>query len=195
MTFQIQIHTVKCQSRGKIQTNQSTNVGMSESIFIPPPTPIPVKTSAHTTFHVSTWLVRTIDCTNRLLIASFCMINFPFFIWFYRKKRPMFNCSTCEHLIFVEYLQSTSSFHIMDWKYLCEMVDFSSPPSSLQTKWQQFPVKEVDFFLTIFPPRYWKTLLYKMEDWYFWNIHFLNISLRTKLWPDFANSYLVLWVS
>ena len=48
MAFHIQIHTVKCQSREKIQTNQSTNVGMSESIFIPPPTPIPVKTSAHT---------------------------------------------------------------------------------------------------------------------------------------------------
>ena len=81
---------VKCQSGEKIQTNQSTNVGMSESIFIPPPTPIPVKTSAHTTFHVSTWLVRTIDCTNRLLIASFCTINFPFFIWFQRRKKQTY---------------------------------------------------------------------------------------------------------
>ena len=50
MTFQIQIHTVKCQSREKIQTNQSTNVGMSESIFIPLLTSIPIKTSPNKSF-------------------------------------------------------------------------------------------------------------------------------------------------
>ena len=124
--------------------------------------------STYTTFHNF-----YVTCENNWFYKSpshrlFLHDKFPLLHLILEKKKTDL-CSTYEHLIFVGYLQSTSSFHIMDWKYLCEMVDFSSPPSSLQTKWQQFPVKEVDFFLTIFPPRYWKTLLYKIEDWSFWN--------------------------